>query len=64
MGEPTEAALKVLVEKLGTNNTTFNSTLSTLSPKARATACSGYYDNRNRRVSFSIYLFFIILFVR
>ncbi|CAJ0745981.1 14318_t:CDS:10 [Entrophospora sp. SA101] len=49
VGEPTEAALKVLVEKLGTDNPSFNSTLSELSSKARTTACNDYYDNLNRR---------------
>ncbi|CAG8754995.1 10681_t:CDS:10, partial [Gigaspora margarita] len=51
VGEPTEAALKVLVEKLGTDSNSFNSTLSSCSSKARATACNDYYENRFHRVS-------------
>ncbi|CAH1765484.1 11920_t:CDS:10 [Entrophospora sp. SA101] len=51
VGEPTEAALKVLVEKLGTDNSHFNSSLSDLSPKARTTACNNYYGGHNHRIA-------------
>src|SRR5205085_12587095 len=50
VGEPTEAALKVLVEKLGTNDETFNSSLNSFAPHVRATACNNYYDRHNRRL--------------
>ncbi|RIA97783.1 SERCA-type calcium-translocating P-type ATPase [Glomus cerebriforme] len=51
VGEPTEAALKVLVEKLCTDSETFNSSLDSLPPKVRATACSNYYESRNHRLA-------------
>ncbi|CAH1766758.1 15177_t:CDS:10, partial [Entrophospora sp. SA101] len=47
VGEPTEAALKILVEKLGTDNPYFNSVLFALSSKARTTACNDYYGSYN-----------------
>ncbi|CAG8432750.1 7077_t:CDS:2 [Diversispora eburnea] len=50
VGEPTEAALKVLVEKLGTDSREYNSTLSSCSQKARTTACNNYYENRIQRL--------------
>ncbi|CAG8539049.1 4669_t:CDS:10 [Paraglomus brasilianum] len=50
IGEPTEAALKVLVEKLGTEDTLFNAGLLGYSPKERATACSDYYENKSNRI--------------
>ncbi|CAG8531949.1 13705_t:CDS:10 [Dentiscutata erythropus] len=51
VGEPTEAALKVFVEKLGTDSNSFNGTLSSCSSKARATACNDYYENRFHRLN-------------
>ncbi|CAG8753720.1 7695_t:CDS:2, partial [Racocetra fulgida] len=51
VGEPTEAALKVLVEKLGTDSNSFNNTLSSCSSKARATACNDYYETRFHQFS-------------
>ncbi|CAB4419859.1 unnamed protein product [Rhizophagus irregularis] len=51
VGEPTEAALKVLAEKLSTDSVTFNQSLISLSPKDRATACSNYYESRNHRLA-------------
>jgi Ca2+ transporting ATPase len=51
VGEPTEAALKVLVEKLNTDSVTFNQSLGSLSPKDRVTACSNYYESRNHRLA-------------
>ncbi|EIW69060.1 hypothetical protein TREMEDRAFT_62788 [Tremella mesenterica DSM 1558] len=50
VGEPTEAALKVLVEKLGSDSDAFNSTLSSLPPQGRATAVNDYYDSKIRRL--------------
>ncbi|XAO26947.1 potassium/sodium efflux P-type ATPase, fungal-type [Cryptococcus bacillisporus CA1280] len=50
VGEPTEAALKVLVEKLGSDNDSFNSGLTTLDPLARATAVNDYYDSNVKRL--------------
>jgi P-type Ca2+ transporter type 2A len=51
VGEPTEAALKVLVEKLGTDSETFNSSLDSMGPQVRAIACNNHYDSRNRRLA-------------
>ena len=50
VGEPTEAALKVLVEKLASDSDAFNATLAALSPLARATAVNDHYDNRIQRL--------------
>ncbi|KAG6335156.1 hypothetical protein ID866_3940 [Astraeus odoratus] len=50
VGEPTEAALKVLVEKLGCDDMeTFNS-LPTLDPRLRANAVNGYYEHNIPRL--------------
>ena len=35
VGEPTEAALRVLVEKMKTNDASFNATLASMSPSDR-----------------------------
>lgn len=51
VGEPTEAALKVLVEKLGTNDESMNTSLDAYSLKARATACNDYYESQNHRLA-------------
>lgn len=50
LGEPTEAALKVLVEKAGTNDDAFNRTLSTMHPSARVNAVNSYYEQRIPRL--------------
>lgn len=50
VGEPTEAAMKVLVEKLGSSDDAFNATLSSLSPVARTTAVNDHYDTRFSRL--------------
>ena len=50
VGEPTEAALKVLVEKLASDSDNFNNTLSDLLPLARATAVNDHYDSRVQRL--------------
>lgn len=50
VGEPTEAALKVLVEKLASDTNSFNSSLKTLTPGDRATAVNDHYDSRIKRL--------------
>ncbi|KAI9632420.1 calcium-transporting ATPase [Dioszegia hungarica] len=50
LGEPTEAALKVLVEKLASDQDTFNSSLSSLAPLPRSTAVNDHYDSRITRL--------------
>jgi Ca2+ transporting ATPase len=50
-GEPTEAALKTLVEKLGTNDSKFNENLSSMNPKTRVMACSHYFQDQYKRIS-------------
>ncbi|KAI6150727.1 hypothetical protein BKA82DRAFT_952133 [Pisolithus tinctorius] len=44
IGEPTEAALQVLVEKLGCDDLETTKSLPTLPPSLRANAISGYYE--------------------
>lgn len=44
VGEPTEAALKVLVEKIGCPDTEISQSLSTLSPSVRASVVNEYYE--------------------
>ncbi|KAI8993311.1 SERCA-type calcium-translocating P-type ATPase [Pilobolus umbonatus] len=51
IGEPTEAALQVLVEKLGANDKQLSGHLGDLSKSARATACNDYYANHLTRVA-------------
>ncbi|KAF9974545.1 hypothetical protein BGZ73_002028 [Actinomortierella ambigua] len=48
VGEPTEAALKVLVEKMGTDDVNYNSLLSSLPATKRVDACSQFYADRNK----------------
>ncbi|WWD16654.1 potassium/sodium efflux P-type ATPase, fungal-type [Kwoniella shandongensis] len=50
VGEPTEAALKVLVEKLASSSDSFNTTLASLEPQFRATAVNDHYDSHIKRV--------------
>ncbi|WVF66907.1 calcium-translocating P-type ATPase, SERCA-type [Kwoniella sp. CBS 6097] len=50
VGEPTEAALKVLVEKLASDSDSFNAGLASLQPHARATAVNDHYETRVQRV--------------
>ncbi|KAK8861439.1 potassium/sodium efflux P-type ATPase, fungal-type [Kwoniella newhampshirensis] len=50
VGEPTEAALKVLVEKLASSSDSFNASLSSLEPQFRATAVNDHYDAHVKRV--------------
>ncbi|KAI9501448.1 calcium-transporting ATPase [Coemansia spiralis] len=49
VGEPTEAALKALVEKLGTHDPVFNATLGELSKADRSQACCQWVQHRYRR---------------
>ncbi|KAI9494854.1 SERCA-type calcium-translocating P-type ATPase [Zychaea mexicana] len=51
IGEPTEAALQVLVEKLGTDTSGVNAKLSTLSKKDRTTACNDHYSSQFKRLA-------------
>ncbi|KAJ2695462.1 hypothetical protein GGH99_000108 [Coemansia sp. RSA 1285] len=51
VGEPTEAALRVLAEKLGTSDAAFNATLATLTPADRAEACCQWAQQRHRRLA-------------
>lgn len=50
VGEPTEAAMKVLVEKLGSDDETFNQTLAALPPRARVMAVNDHYDDTVERL--------------
>ncbi|KAF9438811.1 hypothetical protein BGZ76_004410 [Entomortierella beljakovae] len=51
VGEPTEAALKVLVEKMETDDVNFNSTLAKLSTQDRVDACNQYYAERVKKLA-------------
>ncbi|KAI9290256.1 SERCA-type calcium-translocating P-type ATPase [Umbelopsis sp. AD052] len=51
IGEPTEAALKVLVEKMGTDDTLHNETLATLPPKERVSACNDHIERQYKRLA-------------
>ena len=50
IGQPTEAALKVLVEKMQHHSAQVNGTLSNLSRQARATAVSDRYEEQYERL--------------
>lgn len=50
VGEPTEAAMRVLVEKLGSDQDTFNSTLGAMVPAKRAMAVNDHYESRVERL--------------
>ncbi|CAH7689461.1 calcium-translocating P-type ATPase [Phakopsora pachyrhizi] len=49
IGEPTEAALKVLVEKLQTSDRAFNSNLTQLSSEPRVNAVNDYLESKYQR---------------
>ncbi|KAI9484144.1 MAG: SERCA-type calcium-translocating P-type ATPase [Benjaminiella poitrasii] len=51
IGEPTEAALQVLVEKLGTTDASYNQRLSTLTKLDRSTACNDFYAQQAKRTA-------------
>ncbi|KAL7749773.1 hypothetical protein RI367_004649 [Sorochytrium milnesiophthora] len=50
VGEPTEAALKVLVEKLGTEDAQFNETLDDMPNDQRVMAVNQWYDRKYRKL--------------
>ncbi|KAI5481895.1 calcium-transporting ATPase [Pseudohyphozyma bogoriensis] len=50
IGEPTEAALKVLVEKIQTPNVAFNTSLAVLPPAARVTAVNDFLESQYTRL--------------
>lgn len=50
VGQPTEAALKVLVEKLGHHDDAFNATLAKLDPVERTSAVSNEYGKAHPRL--------------
>ena len=50
VGEPTEAALKVLVEKLGTDDSSFNAQLPHLNPADRVQACNSHFESKIKKV--------------
>jgi Ca2+ transporting ATPase len=50
IGEPTEAALKVLVEKIQTPSSSFNSTLASLAAPARVTAVNEHLEGQFTRL--------------
>ncbi|KAJ2716688.1 hypothetical protein H4R19_000494 [Coemansia spiralis] len=51
VGEPTEAALRVLAEKVGTPDAGFNATLAGLSKADRTQACCQWIQHRFKRVT-------------
>lgn len=51
MGEPTEAALKVLVEKIKTCNPEFNKKLRSMPPQIRANACCQQIESLYHKVN-------------
>ncbi|CAO3616058.1 unnamed protein product [Mucor hiemalis] len=51
IGEPTEAALQVLVEKFGTVDASFNNHLKSFSKSDRSTACNDYYGSQCKRTA-------------
>ncbi|KAJ2458742.1 hypothetical protein GGF42_001888, partial [Coemansia sp. RSA 2424] len=51
VGEPTEAALRVLAEKIGTPDAAFNATLAGLAKADRAQACCQWAQHRFKRVT-------------
>lgn len=51
MGEPTEAALKALVEKIRSDDESFNEGLSKLSHSERANAVNAHFEKRWKRVA-------------
>ncbi|KAF9928986.1 hypothetical protein FBU30_001991 [Linnemannia zychae] len=51
VGEPTEAALKVLVEKMGTDDKDINAKLDSLSSSERVDACNRYYTDHYKKLA-------------
>ncbi|CAE6460182.1 unnamed protein product [Rhizoctonia solani] len=50
VGEPTEAALRVLVEKIGCASTEVTKSLGSLTPRSRSTAVNEYYESQYERL--------------
>ncbi|QRW00271.1 calcium transporting ATPase [Ceratobasidium sp. AG-Ba] len=50
VGEPTEAALRVLVEKIGSTNPELTKTLGSLTPRSRSTAVNDFYEAQYQRL--------------
>ncbi|KAN0141272.1 Ca-transporting ATPase [Lactarius tabidus] len=50
VGEPTEAALKVLAEKIGSSNPELSSSVQSLAPSTRASAVSDYLEKKIARL--------------
>lgn len=50
IGEPTEAALKVLVEKLASDQDHFNASLASMTAASRSTAVNDHYESRIERL--------------
>ena len=51
VGEPTEAALRVLVEKMQTDSSDFNSKLASMSKADRVQACNNYISEKFKKVN-------------
>ncbi|KAI8083922.1 SERCA-type calcium-translocating P-type ATPase [Thamnidium elegans] len=51
VGEPTEAALKTLVEKLGTNDSAVNNILDSFTSAQRASACDDYFKSEYEKLA-------------
>jgi Ca2+ transporting ATPase len=51
VGEPTEGALRVLVEKIGTPDSSYNASRSSISPAERVHCASKYYEDRCPRLA-------------
>ncbi|CAE6425821.1 unnamed protein product [Rhizoctonia solani] len=50
IGEPTEAALRVLVEKIGCSSTEGTKSLGSLTPRSRSTIVNEYYEGQYERL--------------
>ncbi|KAG8777165.1 hypothetical protein FRC12_000513 [Ceratobasidium sp. 428] len=50
VGEPTEAALRVLVEKIGSPSAELTKNLGSLTPRPRSTAVNDYYEGQYQRL--------------
>lgn len=50
VGEPTEAALKVLVEKIKTEDESFNAELDSLASADRVDACNRYFEKKLKKL--------------
>lgn len=62
IGEPTEAALKVLAEKIKTEDMEFNKLTLEMDKSQRVSACDEWYTKQMKRVSLKLYqLFFSLL---